>query len=75
MFQHAGVELACRDHTVAVAQEHVDEDAVARGERTAKGAVVDAARAARGTTVLQDARGDLFRPTRLLAHVERTLGA
>ena len=74
MFQHAGIKLACRDHTVAVAQEQVDENTVARSERAAEGSVVDTARAARGTTVLQDARSDLGRPARLLAHIERALG-
>ena len=74
MFQHAGIKLACRDHTVAVAQEQVDENTVARGERTAKGAVVDVTRTTRGAAVLKDARGYLFRPARLLAHIERALG-
>ena len=74
MLQHAGVELASWYNAIAVTQQQINEDAVARGERTAKGTVVDATRAARGTTVLQDARGDLFRPARLLAHIERTLG-
>lgn len=52
MFQHAGIEFACGNHAVPMAQQQVDENAVARGERTAKGAVVDATRTARGATVL-----------------------
>lgn len=75
MFQHAGIELASRNDAVAVTQQQIDENAVARGERTAKGAVVDATRAARGAAVLQDARSNLGRAARLLAHVERTLSA
>ena len=74
MFQHAGIELASRNHTVPVAQEQVDENAVTRCERTAKGAVVDVTRAARGAAVLQDASGYFFRPACLLTHIERTLG-
>ena len=75
MFQHAEVEFTRWDHTVPVAQEQVNENAVTRGERTAKGAIVDATRTARGATVLQDARSDLGRAARLLAYIERTLGA
>jgi hypothetical protein len=56
-----------------MAQQQVDENAVARGERTAKGAIVDVTRTARGAAVLQNARNDLGRPARLLAHIERTL--
>ena len=74
MFQHAGLELACRDHTVAVAQEHVDEDTVARCEGAAERSIVNVTRTTRGAAVLQDARGDLRRTARLLAHIERTLG-
>ena len=75
MFQYAEVEFTRWDHAVPVAQEQVNENAVTRGERTAKGAIVDATRTARGATVLQDARSDLGRAARLLAHIERTLGA
>ena len=74
MFQHAGIELASRNHAVPVTQQQVDENTVARGERTAKGAVVDVTRTARGAAVLKDARGYLFRSARLLTHIERTLG-
>lgn len=55
-------------------QQQIDKNTVARGERTAKGAVVDATRTARGTAILQNARSDFGRPARLLAHIERTLG-
>lgn len=75
LLKYFGVELASRNHTVPVTQQQIDENAVARGERTAKGAVVDATRAARGAAVLQDARSNLGRAARLLAHVERTLSA
>ena len=75
MFQHAGIELASRNHTVAVAEQQIDKNTVAHGERTAKGAIVDATRTARGATILQDARSDLGRTARLLAHIERSLGA
>ena len=75
MFQHAGIELACRDHAVAVAQEQVNEDTVTRCERAAEGSVVDLAHAARRTAILQDARSDLGRAARLLAYIERTLSA
>lgn len=75
MFQHAGIELASRNHTVPVAQEQVDENAVARSERAAERSVVDTAYTTRGATVLQDARSDLGRSARLLAHIERTLSA
>ena len=74
MFQHAGIEIASRNHTVPVAQEQVDENAVTRCERTAERSVVDTAYTTRGATVLQDARSDLGRAARLLAHVERALG-
>ena len=57
-----------------MAQEQVDENTVARGERTAKGAVVDVTRTARGAAILKDARDYLFRSACLLAHIERTLG-
>ena len=73
MFQHAGIELASRNHTVPVTQQQIGKNAVARGERTAEGAIVDATRTARGATILQDARSDLGRAARLLAHIERTL--
>jgi hypothetical protein len=74
MFQHAGIELASRNHAVPVTQQQIDKNTVARGERTAKGAIVDATRTARGATILQDARSDLGRAARLLAHIKRTLG-
>ena len=74
MFQHAGIELTSRNHAVPVTQQQVDENTVARGERTAKGAVVDVTRTTRGAAVLKDARSDLGRPARLLAHIERALG-
>ena len=75
MFQHAGIELTSRNHAVPVTQQQVDENTVARGERTAKGAVVDVTRTARGAAVLKDARDYLFRSARLLADIERTLSA
>ena len=75
MFQHAGIELASRNYTVPVTQQQIDKNAVARGERTAEGSVVDATRAARGTTILKDARSDFGRAARLLAHIERALCA
>ena len=74
MFQHAGIELASRNHTVPVTQQQIDKNTIARGERTAKGAVVDVTRTARGAAVLKDARDYLFRSACLLAHIERTLG-
>ena len=74
MFQHAGIELASRNHTVPVTQQQIDKNTVARGERTAKGAIVDATRAARGATVLKDAHRDLGRAAKVLAHIERALG-
>ena len=52
LFQHARVKFTCGNHTVPVTQQQVDEDTVARGERAAKGAIVDATCTARGTTVL-----------------------
>ncbi len=70
---NAGVEFTRRDHTVPIAQEQVDENAVTRRELTAKGAIVDATYAARGAAVLKDARDYLFRSARLLAHIERAL--
>ena len=73
MFQHAGVKFACGDHTVPVTQQQIDKNAVAGGERTAKGAIVDVTRTARGAAVLQNARNDLGRAARLLAHIERAL--
>ena len=57
-----------------MAQEQVNEDTVTRCERAAEGSVVDMAHGARRTTILQNARGNLGRPTRLLAHIERALG-
>ena len=54
-------------------QQQVDENTVARGERTAKGAVVDVTRTARGAAVLKDARDYLFRSACLLAHIKRAL--
>ena len=73
MFQRAGIELASRNHAVPVTQQQIDKNTVARSERAAEGSVVDTARAARGTAVLQDARGDLFRSACLLAHIKRAL--
>lgn len=73
MFQHAGIELASRNHTVPVTQQQIDKNAVARGERTAEGSVVDTAYTTRRAAVLQDTRSDLGRPARLLAHIERAL--
>ena len=73
--QHAGIELASRNHTVAVAEQKIDEDTVARCEFAAERSVVDATRTARGATILKDARGDIFRPARQLAHIERALCA
>lgn len=58
-----------------MAQEQVDKDAVARREGSAKGTVVDAADAARRAAVLQDASSNLGGAARLLAHIERALGA
>lgn len=75
LLQHAGVELASWYNAIAVTQQQINEDAVAHGERTAEHSVVDAIYATRGAAVLQDARGDLFRTARLLAHIERTLSA
>ena len=75
MFQYAGIELACRNHAITVAEQKVDEDTVARCEFAAERSVVDAARATRGATILKDACSDLGRAARLLAHIECALGA
>ena len=73
MFQHAGIELASRNHAVPVTQQQIDKNTVARCEGAAECSIVDAAGTARGTAILKNTRGNLRRATRLLAHIECAL--